>query len=68
MEKEKKISWELEEDQKKFLVYQQEQKKIFSQTYILYDKSGDVKPTFVSELHQGVNIFLEFTIFCQKND
>lgn len=27
-----------------------------------------VKPTFVSELDQYVNIFLQFTFFCQKNN
>ena len=48
--------------------YQQEQKKIFSQTYISYDESGVAKPNFVSELHREVNIFSEFTIFCQENN
>ena len=66
LEKEKNNSFKLLEDQKKNLLDQQEQKKIFLQTYILYDESGVVKPTFVSELNQDVNIFSEFTIFCQK--
>ena len=62
--KKKNNSLKLLEDQKKILLDQQEQKKMFSQTYILYDESGVVKPTFVSELHQEINIFSEFTIFC----
>ena len=41
---------------------------MFCQTYILYDKAGVVKPTFVSELEQYVNIFSQFTIFCEKSD
>ena len=60
MEEDKNNSLKLLEDQQK-------QKKIFSQTYILYDESGAFKPTFVTELHQEVNIFSEFIIFCQKN-
>ena len=39
---------------------------MFSRTYILCDKAGGVKPTFVSELEQYVNIFSQFTIFCEK--
>ena len=39
---------------------------MFSRTYILCDKAGAVKPTFVSELEQYVNIFSQFTIFCEK--
>ena len=66
LEKEKNNSFKLLEDQKKNLLDQQEQKKIFLQTYIIYDESGVVKPTFVGELNQDVNIFSEFTIFCQK--
>ena len=68
LEKEKNNSLKLLEDQKKNLLDQQEQKKIFSHTYILYDESGVVKPTFVTELHQEWNIFSEFTIFYQKSD
>ena len=41
---------------------------MFSQTYILYDDAGVVKPTFVSELQQYVNIFSQFTIFSAKNN
>ena len=41
---------------------------MFSQTYILYDKADVVKATFVSELEQYVNIFSQFTIFCEKSD
>ena len=61
----------MEEDKNnglKLLEDQQKQKKIFSQTYILYDESGAFKPTFVTELHQEVNIFSEFIIFCQKKN
>ena len=29
-------------------------KKVFSKTYILHDKAGMLKPTFVSELEQYV--------------
>ena len=59
LEKEKNNSLQLLEDQKK-LLEQKERNKGFSQTYISYDESGVVKPTFVSELYQEVNIF--FTI------
>ena len=41
---------------------------MFSQTYILYDKAGVVKPTSVSELEQYVNIFSQFTVFCEKSN
>ena len=41
---------------------------MFSQTYILYDKAGVVKPTFVSELEQYVSIFSQFAIFYEKSD
>ena len=44
------------------------EKKVFSQTYILYDKTGVVKPIFVSELEQYVNIFSQFAIFYEKSD
>ena len=47
---------------------ERKKKKVFSQTYILYDKAGVVKPTFVSKLEQYVNIFSQFTIFCEKSD
>ena len=43
-------------------------KKVFCQTYILYDKSGMVNPTFVSELQQYVNSFPQVIIFCGKSD
>ena len=45
-----------------------EQEKFFSQTYILYDNAGVIKPTFVSELDQYVNVFSRFTIFAKKNN
>ena len=45
-----------------------EKRKLFSQTYIRYDDAGVVKPTFVSELQQYVNIFSQFTIFSAKNN
>ena len=64
--KKKNYSLKFLEGQKIFLLDQQERKKIFLQTYILYDESGVVKPTFVSELHQEVNIFSEFTIFYEN--
>ena len=38
------------------------------QIYILYNKAGVVKPTFVSELEHYVNIFSQFTIFCEKSN
>ena len=41
---------------------------MLSQTYILYDKAGMVKPTFVIELQQYVNIFSQFTTFCEESD
>ena len=37
-------------------------------TLQLYNKTGVVKPTCVSEVSEFVNIFGEFTIFCSKND
>ena len=52
---------------KKKLIDENE-KKVFSQTYILYDKTGVVKPTFVSELEQYVNIFSQFAISYEKSD
>ena len=33
---------------------EENEKKVFSKTYILHDKAGMVKPTFVSELEQYV--------------
>ena len=44
------------------------EKKVFSQTYRLCDKTGVVKPTFVSELEQYVNIFSQFAISYEKSD
>ena len=41
---------------------------MLSQTYILYDKAGMVKPTFLSELQQYVNIFSQFTTFCEESN
>ena len=35
---------------------------------VLSDLAWVVKPTFVSELEQYVNIFSQFTIFCEKSD
>ena len=49
LEKEKNNSLQLLEDQKKKSLEQKERNKGFSQTYISYDESGAVKPTFVSE-------------------
>ena len=43
-------------------------KKVFLQTYILYDNSNVLKPTFVSEIEQYISIFSQFTIFCEKNN
>ena len=54
--------------QKKKILEENEKRKLFSQTYILYDDAGVVKPTFVSELQQYVNIFSKFTIFSAKNN
>ena len=45
---------------------EENEKKVFSQTYILYDKADVVKPIFFSELEQYVNIFSQFTIYCEK--
>ena len=41
-----------------------QKKKVLSQTSILYDYAWVVKPTFVSELDQYINICLQFTIVC----
>ena len=43
-----------------------EEKRIFLQTYILYNNSGMLKPLFISKLEQYTNIFSQFTIFCEK--
>ena len=47
---------------------EENEKKVFLQTYILYDNSNVLKPTFVSKIEQYVNIFSQFTIFCEKNN
>ena len=65
MEKEKNNSLKLLENEK-ILLNQQEQKNIFSQNYILFDQSEVVKSTFVSELHQKVNIFQNSQSFIKK--
>ena len=41
---------------------------MFSQAYVLYDNSNVLKPTFVSEIDQYVNIFSQFTILCEKTN
>ena len=38
------------------------------QIYILYDKAGAVKPTFVGDLEHYVNIFSQFTILFEKSN
>ena len=65
MEKEKNNSLKLLENEK-ILLNQQEQENIFSQNYILFDQSEVVKSTFVSELHQQVNIFQNSQSFIKK--
>lgn len=65
MEKEKNNSLKLLENEK-ILLNQQEQENIFSQNYILFDQSEVVKSTFVSELHQKVNIFQNPQSFIKK--
>ena len=54
--------------QRKKILEENEKRKLFSQTKILYDDAGIVKSTFVSELQQYVNIFSKFTIFSAKNN
>ena len=44
------------------------EKKVLSQTYVLYDKVGIVKLTCVSELERYVNIVSQFTIFSEKSN
>ena len=51
---------ELFKKTKKNLI-EENKKKVFSQTYILQDNSNVLKPTFVSEIEQYINIF--FTIY-----
>ena len=55
-------------EETKKILEENEKRKLFSQTHILYDDAGVVKPTFVSELQQYVNIFSQFTIFSAKNN
>ena len=43
-------------------------KKVFSKTYILHDKAGMVKPTFVSELEQYVIFTKNKKFFWLKSD
>ena len=40
-----------------------EEKRVLSQTYILCDDAGTVKPTYISKLEWYVNIFSKFMIF-----
>ena len=47
---------------------EENEKKVFSQMYILYDNSNVLKQTFVSEIEQYVNIFSQFTISCEKSN
>ena len=65
-EKEKKLK--LFKGTKNKVLEELEESKTFSQTYILYDISGVLKQTFVSELEKFTNIYSQFTIFCKKND
>ena len=67
-EKKKKIMQQVQNIQEKRNASIQEidNKNIFSQTYVLYNENGMVKPTFVSELNQEMNVFSEFTIFREK--
>ena len=58
---------ELFKKTKKNLIEENE-KKVFSQTYILYDNPNLLKQTFVSEIKQYVNIFSQFTISCEKSN
>ena len=53
--------------QKKNIFIENEEKKVFSQTYVLYDDAGAVKPTYISELERYINIFSQFIIFSEKN-
>ena len=55
------------EETKKNIFIENEEKKVFSQTYVLYDDAGAVKPTYVSELERYINIFSQFIIFSEKN-
>ena len=59
---------ELFEKTKKNLIEENENKKEFSLTYIFYDNSNVLKPTFVGEIEQYVNIFSQFAIFSEKNN
>ena len=64
-EKEKKLK--LFEETKNKLPEELEETKIFSKTYILYNISGVLKQTFVSELEKFTNNYSQL-IFCKKND
>ena len=65
-QKEKKLKL-FKETKNKFLEELVES-KIFYQTYILYNISGVLKQTFVSEIEKFTNIYSQFTIFCKKNN
>ena len=47
---------------------EENEKKVFSQPYILYDNPNMLKQTFVGEIEQYVNIFSQFTISCEKSN
>ena len=49
-----KLFEEAKNKKKKKKLLRRRKKKVFSKTYILHDKAGMVKPTFVSELEQYV--------------
>ena len=66
-EKQKKKKLKLFEETKNKLLEELEESKIFSQIYILYDISGILKQTFVSELEKFTNTYSQFTIFWKKN-
>ena len=65
-ETQKKKKLKLFEKTKNKLLEELEESKIFSQTYILYDISGILKQTFVSELEKFTNTYSQFTIFWKK--
>ena len=61
--KKKKNGWKFRRGKrKKITVIWRNKKKL------LYKKKKKVKPTFVSELDQYVNIFSQFTIFYQESN
>ena len=60
--------WNNLKKQKNKLTEENEKKKVFSQTFILYNKAGVLKPTSVTELEQYVNVSFSIYNILWKSD